>query len=130
MAALDVDNVVLHALRIAGLVVVGRAAEIGEGAVEVEVREDEDVRRIAEVIGQAERGGVEAERIAGKVGAEARVAVAEDVAEAGRELERIVERDVLEVVPCGRGRAEEDDLGGAEFEAFLKIGADEDAMVG
>ena len=63
VAAPAVDDVVLQALCVAGLVVVGGATEIGERAVEAEVGEEQNVRGIAEVRRQAERGGVEAQSV-------------------------------------------------------------------
>ena len=98
MAAAGVENIVLNTLGIARLIVKGGTTEIGNAAAYGDVGVDEHVGGIADVVGKAERCGVESKSVGDQVGTIANVHEAEDVEQAGRDLESVVNAGVVEAV--------------------------------
>ena len=128
MAAAGVEDIVLNTLGIARLIVKGGTTEIGNAAAYGDVGVDEHVGGIADVVGKPERCGVEPKGVGHKVGTIANVHEAEDVEQAGRDLESVVKAGVVEAVLGVVGVGKANLNAGLSIERMLLGEAAEDAV--
>ena len=128
MAAAGVENIVLNTLGIARLIVKGGTTEIGNAAAYGDVGVDEHVGGIADVVGKAERCGVESKSVGDQVGTIANVHEAEDVEQAGRDLKSIVKAGVVKAVLGVVGVGKANLNAGLSIEGMLLREAAEDAV--
>ena len=59
----SIEDIVLQTLGVPGLIVESGAAQVRNAATDGDIRIDQHVSRIANVTGQAQRGGVEPQRV-------------------------------------------------------------------